>query len=189
MTHTSQLVNNALKVSLVFKGHKFQGDISKSTRITPDFIRLKGKMTTAAIGTVVSYLEKDQEKLRDVTITGLADAVRWVDRPQGAFTILEPNMGHNVGQTSGSANVVNHHPNFISKIQSFFENPEDRWNFIDSFKLQSTTWMNNLLLLLLGKLLGMLRFADLAMSKQKVGLKLRGTSRRRGANHVVCGCS
>ena len=58
------------------EGLKFQGDISKSTRVTLDFIGLKGKMTLAAIGTVVSYLEKDQEKLRDVTITGLADAVR-----------------------------------------------------------------------------------------------------------------
>ena len=77
---TSCLVNNALKVSLVLEGLKFQGDISKSTRFTPEFIRLKGKMTLAAIGTVISYLEKDHEKLREVKIIGLADAVRWVDR-------------------------------------------------------------------------------------------------------------
>ena len=76
MTDTSQLVNNALKVSLVLKGLKFQGDISKSTRVTLDFIRLKVKMTPAAIRSVVSYIEKNQEKLRDVTITSLADVVR-----------------------------------------------------------------------------------------------------------------
>ena len=52
-----------------------------------DFIRLKGKMTPAAIRTVVSYLEQDQEKLKDVTITGLANAVRWVNRLLGAFNI------------------------------------------------------------------------------------------------------
>ena len=103
MTDTSQLVNNALKVSLVLEGLKFQGDISKSTRVTPDFIRLKGKMTPAAIGTVMSYLEKDQEKLKDVAITGLADAVRWADKLLGALTILEPNMGLKVGQTGRSA--------------------------------------------------------------------------------------
>ena len=37
-------------------------------------------MIQAAIGTVVSCLEKDQENLRDVTITVLADAARWVER-------------------------------------------------------------------------------------------------------------
>ena len=88
MTDTSRSVNDALKVSLVLEGLKFKGDISKSTRVTPDFIRLKGKMTPAAIETVVSYLEQDTEKLRDVSITGLADAVRWVDRLLGAFTIV-----------------------------------------------------------------------------------------------------
>ena len=41
MTDTSRLVNDALKVSLVLEGLKFKGDISKSTRNTPDFIRLK----------------------------------------------------------------------------------------------------------------------------------------------------
>ena len=75
-------------MSLVLEGLKFQGDISKSTRVTPDFIRLKGKMTPAANGTVVSYLEQDKKKLRDVSITILADAVRWVDRLIGAFTIV-----------------------------------------------------------------------------------------------------
>ena len=40
MTDTSQSEYNALKVSLVLEGLKFQGDISKSTRVTPDFIRL-----------------------------------------------------------------------------------------------------------------------------------------------------
>ena len=84
------MVTDALKVRLVLKRLKFQGDITKSTRVTPDFIRLKGKMTLAHIGTVVSYLEQDQKKLRDVSITGLADAVRWVDRLLGAVTILEP---------------------------------------------------------------------------------------------------
>ena len=44
-------------------------------------------MTLVAIETVVSYLEQDTEKLRDVSITSLADAVRWVDRLLGAFTI------------------------------------------------------------------------------------------------------
>ena len=44
-------------------------------------------MTLAAIGTVVSYLEQDKEKLRDVFITGLTDVVRWVDRLLGAFII------------------------------------------------------------------------------------------------------
>ena len=87
MIDTSYLVNNALKVSLVLKGLKFQWDISKSTKVIPDFIRLKGKMTLPAVGTVVSYLEKDQEKLRDVTIIGLADAIRWVDKLLGVFTM------------------------------------------------------------------------------------------------------
>ena len=81
------MVNNALKVSLVLEGLKFQGDVLKSTRVTPDFIKLKGKMTLATIETVVSYLEQDTEKLRDLSITGLADAVRWVDRLLGAFII------------------------------------------------------------------------------------------------------
>ena len=57
MTDTFQLVNDALKVSLVLEGLEFKGDISKSTRVTPEFIRLKGKMTLAAIETVVSYLD------------------------------------------------------------------------------------------------------------------------------------
>ena len=47
---TSQFVKNAMKVSLVLERLKFQGDISKSTRVTLKFIRLKGKMTLAAIG-------------------------------------------------------------------------------------------------------------------------------------------
>ena len=111
------MVNDALKVSLVLEGLKFKGDISKSIRVTPDFIRLKGKMTLAAIETVVKCLEQDTEKLRDVSITGLADAVRWVDRLLGAFTILEPNMGHHGGQTGGTANIVNHHPNFLKKLE------------------------------------------------------------------------
>ena len=81
------MVNIALKVSLVLKGLKFRGDISKSTRVTPDFIRLKGKITLAAIETVMSYLEQDTEKLRAVSITGLADAIRWVDSLMGAFNI------------------------------------------------------------------------------------------------------
>ena len=82
------MVNNALKVSLVLEGLKFKVDISKSTRVTTDFIRLKGKMTPSTIETAVSYLEQDTEKLRDVSITSLADAVRWVDRLLGAFTIV-----------------------------------------------------------------------------------------------------
>ena len=81
------MVNNALKVRLVLEGLKFQGDISKSTRVVPNFIRLKGKMTLAAIETVVSYPKQNTEKLRDVSITSLADAARWMDRLLGAFTI------------------------------------------------------------------------------------------------------
>ena len=87
MTDTFWSVSNALRVSLVLEGLKFQRKISKSTRATPDFIRLKGKMTLAATMTVVSYLEQDTEKLRDVSITGLANAVRWVNRLLVAFTI------------------------------------------------------------------------------------------------------
>ena len=80
MTDTSRLVNNALKVSLVLEGLKFKGDISKSTRVTPDFIRLKGKMTPADIETVLSYLEQDTEKLRDVSITvWLMQSDGWID--------------------------------------------------------------------------------------------------------------
>ena len=124
MKDTSRLVNNALKVSLVLEGLKFQGDISKSTRVTPDFIRLKGKMTLSVIGTVVSYLEQVKEKLRGVSVNNLADAVRWVDRLLGAFTILKPNMGHHVDQTGGLANIVNH-SNLLPKIQSFSGKPED----------------------------------------------------------------
>ena len=75
MMDTSRLVNNALKVSLVLEGLKFKGDISKSTRVTPDFIRLKGKMTPAAIETVVSYLEQHTENPRDMSITSLSDVV------------------------------------------------------------------------------------------------------------------
>ena len=61
MTYTSQSVSNVLKVSLVLEGLKFQGDISKSTRVTPDFNRLKGEMTLDLIGTVVSCLEQVQD--------------------------------------------------------------------------------------------------------------------------------
>ena len=57
MTDISQSVNNALKISLVLEGLKFQGGIVKSIRVTPDFIRLKGKMTLAAIETVANYLD------------------------------------------------------------------------------------------------------------------------------------
>ena len=81
-------MSNALKVSLVFEGLKCQGDITKSLRFTSDFISLKGKLTLALIGNVDRYLKKDQEKLRDVSITGLADGVRWVNRLLGAFAIL-----------------------------------------------------------------------------------------------------
>ena len=89
-------MNNVLKVSLVLEGLKFQKYVSNSARVTPDFIRTKGKMTLTTIETVVSYREQNTEKLRDFN-TGLADAVRWVFRLLGAFTILEPNMVHNVG--------------------------------------------------------------------------------------------
>ena len=78
------------------RGAKVSGDISKSTRVTQDFIKMKVKMTLTAIGTVVCYLEKDQERLRDVTITGLADAVRWVDRLLGAFTLSTNMMKHRI---------------------------------------------------------------------------------------------
>ena len=107
-------------------------------------------MTPAAIGTVVSYLEQDQEKLRDVSITSLADAVRWVDRLLGALTILEPNMGHNVGQTSGSANLVNHHLNFLSKIGVSLESLKTDGTSLNLSNYSLTTLMNNPLLLLLG---------------------------------------
>ena len=76
MKDISQSLNNVLKISLVLKGLKLQGDISKSTRVTPKFIRLKGKMTLALIETVVSCLKQAQEKLRDVFFTNLKDAVR-----------------------------------------------------------------------------------------------------------------
>ena len=41
-----------------------------------DFIILKGKMNPALNEIVVCYLEKDKEKLRDVSKTCLAYAVR-----------------------------------------------------------------------------------------------------------------
>ena len=58
MTDTSLLVNDALKVSFVLERLKFQGDISKITRVTLDFISLKSKMTPANIGTVVRTWKK-----------------------------------------------------------------------------------------------------------------------------------
>ena len=90
MTETSQYINNTLKVSLVLEGLKYQGDKTKSIRVTQDFVRLKGKMTLALIGTVVSYLEKDNDNLRDVFITSPIYAVSWLDRLLGAFIILSP---------------------------------------------------------------------------------------------------
>ena len=92
-----------LKVSLVLEGLKFQGDISKSTRVTLDFIRLKGKMSPAAIETVVSYLEQNTEKLRDVSITSLADAVRWADRLLGDFNIVTGPHTHKASKTETSS--------------------------------------------------------------------------------------
>ena len=64
-------------------------------------------MTLVAFKTVRSYLEQDQKKLRDVSNTGLTDAVRWEARLLGAFTVLEPNMGLNAGHTGRSPNIVN----------------------------------------------------------------------------------
>ena len=62
-------------------------DILKSSSVTQDFIILKGKMTPTLTVNVISYLKKDKEKLEEVSISGLADVVRWVDRLLEAFTI------------------------------------------------------------------------------------------------------
>ena len=64
MTDTSWLQISALKVGLVLDGLKFQGDISKSTQVIPDFFRLKGKMILAAIETVVSFLEQKHRETK-----------------------------------------------------------------------------------------------------------------------------
>ena len=61
-------------------------------RVTPEFVRMKGKMTLALIETVMAYLDKDHEKLGKVPISVLANVVRWVDKLVGTFTMLEPNM-------------------------------------------------------------------------------------------------
>ena len=72
--------NNALKVRLVLEGPKYKGDLTGSKRVKPDFIRLKCKMTLARIGKMVGYLDKGKEKLKDVSIAGLTDIVRWADK-------------------------------------------------------------------------------------------------------------
>ena len=41
---------------------------------------MKGKMTLALIGMVVSNLEKDQEKLKDGSVANLTVIVRWADK-------------------------------------------------------------------------------------------------------------
>ena len=74
-------------------------------------------MAPALIEIVVSYLGKDQEKLRDVSITGLTDAVRRVDRLLRAFTILEPIIGLDFGQMGGSVKIVNYHQIFSKDLE------------------------------------------------------------------------
>ena len=81
-------------------------------------------------------------------ISALAEVVIWVDKLVGTFTILEPNMGAQIGQSGGSTNVVNLYPNFLPKIKSFSGKPEEGWNFLESFlNCSPVTWTNNLLLL------------------------------------------
>ena len=85
MRDTIQSVNNSLKASLVLKGLKYPGDIAKSHRVAQGFIILKGEMIFDLFEIVINYLYKDQEKLEDVFISGLVDAVRWVDILLGFF--------------------------------------------------------------------------------------------------------
>ena len=77
----------------------------------------------------IAYLEKDHEKLKKVYISVLADVVRWVDKLLGTLIILEPYMGAQNGQSGGSTNVVNLHPNFMPKIKIFFGKPEKGWKY------------------------------------------------------------
>ena len=65
---------------LVLEDQKIQGYPAGSQRVELDFIHLKGKMTPALIGMVVGNLEKDQEKLKYGSATGLTDIVRWTDK-------------------------------------------------------------------------------------------------------------
>ena len=60
------------------------------------------------------------------------------DKLVGTFTILWPNMGAQIGQSSGSTYVVNLQPNFLPKIKIFSGKPEEGWNFTESFKLKSS---------------------------------------------------
>ena len=46
-------------------------------------------MTPAHIEIVVSYLDKDQEKLKDESNASLTDIVRWVEKLVGAFYHIE----------------------------------------------------------------------------------------------------
>ena len=128
-------------MSLVLEGLNFQGDILKITRVTPDFIRLKGKMTPAAIETVVRYMEQNTEKLRYVSVTGLADAVRWVDRLLGAFTIttflqLSPTWG--VIQLGLLTNLwTKQRPIYFPNLNFFLGQVKDGFKFIEEFKMKS----------------------------------------------------
>ena len=45
-------------------------------------------MTPTYIETVIAYLKIDHEKLSEVSISILADVVRWVDKLLGTFTIV-----------------------------------------------------------------------------------------------------
>ena len=75
MTDTLKWVDNDLK-ALGTRIPEIQGYLAGSQRVEPDFIHLKSKMTPALIGMVVGNLEKDQEKLKDESVTGLTDIVR-----------------------------------------------------------------------------------------------------------------
>ena len=110
ITDTSRSVNNALKVCLDLEDLKFKGDLTRSQRVKLDFMQLKGKVTLACIVKMVNYLDKDQEKLKDVFVTNLTDIVRWADKlllePLPYYSASNPLLLYLIGYTISQPTMV-----------------------------------------------------------------------------------
>lgn len=140
MTDTSfsnENINSSLKLRLVLEGLRYTGDLEGTHNMTPEFVKVKGKMAPSLIEAAIQYLEGDQDKFIKNPLPVITSVIRHVDKLMGTFSILEPNMGHLTNMTSGSVSSGNQ-ASFLPKIQSFSGEPEDGWNFIETFKLQSS---------------------------------------------------
>lgn len=66
MTDTTCSINDALKVLLMLEWLKSQMDLGQSGWYTPEFVKMKVKMTSALIDMIRAYLNKDYKKLARV---------------------------------------------------------------------------------------------------------------------------